>query len=138
MKICIQWGNSLYSFPKWKVLNPDGWGFRVALQSLRFDLLVGQISGLVTKNILIVPRPLSSSVSCAPSSGLGRYRVGSCSWPVSDGRPGFEGFLDRDMLVPWLLKSSVGCVRLECRPQAMSVRAALPSPAEFFYILFLT
>jgi hypothetical protein len=61
--------------------------------------------------------------------------VGSCSQPVSDERPGFGGFLDQDLLVQRLLKSSVGCVRLECRPQAMSVRAALPSPVEFVSII---
>jgi hypothetical protein len=47
--------------------------------------------------------PLSDSVSCAALSGLGRCRVGSGSRTVSDGRLGFRGFLDRDLLVPWLL-----------------------------------
>jgi hypothetical protein len=50
-----------------------------------------------------VPRLLSSSVSCAPPFDLGRCRVCSGSRPVSDGRQEFGGFLDRDLLVPWLL-----------------------------------
>jgi hypothetical protein len=52
------------------------------------------------KNSLVVSHRLSGSVSCAPPSGLGRCRVGSCSRPVSDVRPGFGGFLDQDLLVP--------------------------------------
>jgi hypothetical protein len=50
-----------------------------------------------------VPHPLSSSVSCAPPSGLDRCRVGSYSRSVSDGRSRFGGFLDRDLLISWLL-----------------------------------
>jgi hypothetical protein len=86
-----------------KVLNPDGWGSRVAPWGLGFDPLVGWISGLIKKNPLAVPCPLSGSISCASPSGLGRCRVGSCSRPVSDGRLEFGGFLDRNLLVPWLL-----------------------------------
>jgi hypothetical protein len=52
-----------------------------------------------------VPRPLLGSVSYTSPSGLGRCRVGSCSWPVSDGRPEGSGVFStgtcwfRDFLV---------------------------------------
>jgi hypothetical protein len=42
---------------------------------------------------------------CATLRLGNRCRVSSCRQPVSYGRPGFEGFLNRDLLVPCLLSS---------------------------------
>jgi hypothetical protein len=81
-----------------------------------------------------MPHPLSGSVSCAPPSGLGRCRVGSGSRPVSDRRPGFGGFLDRDLLVPWLLRHQWVVCALSAGPRWCWWGQISPPRLSFFLI----
>jgi hypothetical protein len=80
-----------------------------------------------------VSHPLLGSVSCAPPFGLGRCRVGCGSRPVSDGRSGFGGFLDRDLLVPWLLSHQWVVCALSVGPRRCRWGWLFPPRSSFFY-----
>jgi hypothetical protein len=119
-----------------KLLRRDGWGYWVAPWGLGFDSLVRWILCLVKKNSLAVSRSLKDSVSCAPPFGLNCCRMGSYSRPVSDGRLEFESFLDRNMLVPWLLSHQWVVCALSANPSRCRWGRLFPPRLSFFFIMW--